>query len=285
MLFIKKLTVTELDIMVKNLSLKDDILFNMVFKDDLDLSKQFLEILEGQSIEYNLRLDLEFEEYYKFSKRTIFDMRLLHEKGCFIVEVQNDSRMFPPQRSDLILSNAHSNLCPQGTKFENYPYIVLHVVCAFDNFKNNRARQIVKQSVLGSNFEYKSRICVIYHNITSNSLPSNIYGDLCRFMYDNTLSNHEFIIKLNNKIKNIKESESTKMKLHENLSSFYWIEQVALQEGIEKGIEEGTLDSLVKLVSTLYNQNKSKDEVLKLTTSVFDLPLDIIEEKINNIYN
>ncbi len=271
--------------MVNNLSLKDDILFNMVFKDDLELSKKFLEILEGQVIKYDLRLDLEYEEYYKFSKRTIFDMRLLHDKGCFIVEVQNDSRKFPPQRSDLILSNAHSNLTPSGTEFEDYPYIVLHVVCSYDNFKNDKARQIVKQTIKDSNYTYKSRLSVIYHNITSNNLPNNLYGDLCRFIFDNTLSNHEFIIKLNNKIKNIKESEKTKMKLHDNLSSFYWTEQVARQEGKEEGKEEGVIESLINLVSTLYKENKNKEEVLSLTKSVFKLPIEVIEEKINNIYN
>lgn len=274
---------------IMNLSLKSDVLFNIVFRDDIELAKEFVEVIEGEKLSGDISFTSQKHESNNLSKTSVFDLMLSNDNDCYITEMQQQSSGFPPQRADLILSTIYSKLVKKGMEFNDYPKVVLHVLCAYPSFDKSKYKHIVKQSVNNlESFDYETRLKVVYHDITSNSLPNNLYGDLCRFINDNTLSNHSIIKKLDEKIKKIKRQENTFMELHENLGTLYWAEQGARYEGklegLEQGLEQGKLEAVRSFILANNKRNISKDDTLKSCIEIFDLTEVQILELVEEIY-
>lgn len=274
---------------VLNLSLKNDILFNITFRDDNELSKEFIEILENNKLSNRIQVIMQSEQRVNFSKKSVLDMKVIDGKKCYVVEMQQSKKDFDPPRAELITSNTFSNLCEAGLETIDYPFVTLHVLCTYNTFNNQKYKFIVKKCVVDMyDYNYKSNIKIVYHNIASNNLPNNVYGDLCRFLYDNTLSSHSIIVKLNEKIKKIKESETTFMEINQLLLKETVILNRGKVEGIELGKVEGIellKESLRKTLISLKEKGFEKSFSCGLVKDSFELPKEDINKIIEEIYN
>lgn len=279
---------------VDDLLLKDDILFNVVFRDDKQLSKEFIEILESNSISNDFVLIMQDNINQNLSKKSVLDMKVLTDKKCVVVEMQQNKSGFPPERANLILSTVYANIIKPNTKYEEYHYLHLHVICAYKPFKSDEYKNGVKK-FLETDFdeEFDDKVRLYYHDITSNNLPNNLYGDLCRYINTGILTQHEFIIKVDEKVKLIKNREDTKMELHGALGTIHKYEYVARLEGKAEGIEEGKAEgvelqkqeSLRNILKTFKKMGVSRSEACILAKDTINLSKSDINKAVDEIYN
>ncbi|MFI3330162.1 MAG: hypothetical protein R3Y05_06745, partial [bacterium] len=273
---------------IKDLSMKNDKLFNMVFRGNKELVKKFIEVLEGVELPNDYTSITQDDQRVNLNKKIVLDLKFETLNFCSIVEMQQSKYDFPPERVDSILSIVYANLLNSGEPFNKYPYLHLHVLCTYDLFGDDKYKEIVKQFVESKlEYKYNSRIKVIFHNISSKKLPNNLYGDCCRFMYDNTLSDHPFILELNDIVNKIKTQEETLMDLNVLLSQEYWRERAirmeakeegiqqgieeGIQQGIEQGIEQANHDLLCNMILKLKNKGYTRDETCDFVKDTVEL--------------
>ena len=241
------------------LTLADDFLFGYAMQ-NLDLCKEFLEMLLGKKIE-KIR-HFRKQDYIKHSPAShavVLDVKLFADGRVINVEMQTTNKKDLILRSRYYQSTTDASLLPKGKLYTALPDLLTIFICTFDTFNKGLPLYTVRNTIkeLG-NKEYKDkRKILLYNTKAEKSIGSEELKELLHFINGNK-PDCDRVKDFATAVEAIKQEGDFK----EKYMNYYLKRNEAIAEGIQQGIHQGILQGKKEGLMQGIAQQKAKDEAI-----------------------
>jgi len=259
----------------EELTYADSFLFGEVMLDEVT-SKNVLEIILGVDIEKVVIIEKEKQiDHTPDSKGIRLDIYIRDGKDTvYNIEMQMDNKKDTPQRSRYYQGLLDVKILPSGAKSYNHlnaSYIIF--ICQFDPFGQGKCCYTFEERCLEEltlplgDGAKKIFLNTVGKNRTEMSEDLREFLDYIKNPASINLSSKK-VKALDNRVNKIKADAEVRSRY---MTLANWIEEkcdlareIALEEGIAKGLQEGKIESKVEIIHTKYRKGYNAVETAEM---------------------
>ena len=234
-----------------SLTLADDFLFGYAMQ-NLDLCKEFLEMLLGKKIEKIRHFrKQDYKKVFPVAHAVSLDVKLVANRRVFNIEMQTTNKKDLPLRSRYYQSTTDSGLLPKGKPYTKLPFLLTIFICTFDYFHKDKPLYTIRNTIKElNNREFADRRRILVYNTRAyGNAEQEGLKDLLSIIAGETPKT-ERGMNFSSALETIKQEGDFK----EKYMNYYLKRNETLVEGIEQGILQGKKEGIA--------QQKAKDEVI-----------------------